>query len=85
MVIFPRSVLSWNVDVVDDITEESLSLFTVLEPRIEILVIGVSDTTVTPALSNRIKDITRKHGISVEILPTERVRTFDNRIGLMAD
>lgn len=73
MAIFPRSVLSWNVNCVDDINEDSLSLFTVLEPRIEILVIGVGEETVSPMLSDRIKEITRKYQISVEILPTERV------------
>lgn len=73
MAIFPRSILSWNIQTVDDITEESLSLFCVMEPKLEILVIGVGDGDVSPALSNRIKGITRKYKINVEILPTNQV------------
>lgn len=73
MAIFPRSVLSWNVCTVDDINEDSLSLFWVLEPKIEILVIGVGEEQVTPALANAISTITRKHKINTEILPTEQV------------
>lgn len=32
--IFPKSVLSWNVSSVQDINEDSLSLFCTLEPKI---------------------------------------------------
>lgn len=73
MAIFPRSVLSWNVCTVDDITEDSLSLFWVLEPKIEILVIGVGEEMVTPALAKTLSTITRKYKINTEILPTEQV------------
>jgi hypothetical protein len=34
MAIFPRTVLSWNVGSVDEINEDSLSLFCLLEPKI---------------------------------------------------
>jgi NADH dehydrogenase [ubiquinone] 1 alpha subcomplex assembly factor 3 len=34
MVIFPHTVLSWNVSQVDAINEDSLSLFSLLEPKI---------------------------------------------------
>lgn len=73
MVIFPRSLLSWNVCTVDDINEESLCLFWLLEPKIEILVIGIGEEMVTPALAQRICNITRKYKINAEILPTEQV------------
>jgi NADH dehydrogenase [ubiquinone] 1 alpha subcomplex assembly factor 3 len=32
--LFARTVLSWNVSSHEDINEESLSLFTTLEPKI---------------------------------------------------
>ena len=32
--LFPKSVLSWNVKNAADITEESLSIFTILEPKL---------------------------------------------------
>ncbi|XP_037032096.1 NADH dehydrogenase [ubiquinone] 1 alpha subcomplex assembly factor 3 [Bradysia coprophila] len=71
MAIFPRTVMSWNIATADDINEESLSLFQVLDPKIEILVIGIGDTAATPALSARINAITRKLNINVEVLGTD--------------
>jgi NADH dehydrogenase [ubiquinone] 1 alpha subcomplex assembly factor 3 len=34
MVIFPHTVLSWNVSHMDAIGEDSLSLFSLIEPKI---------------------------------------------------
>ncbi|XP_057668425.1 NADH dehydrogenase [ubiquinone] 1 alpha subcomplex assembly factor 3 [Diorhabda carinulata] len=71
MVIFPRSVLSWNVEDVSQITEESLSLFTILEPKIDIIVLGVGDKLDNFNFYKDILPFTRKHKIQLEILPTE--------------
>lgn len=73
MVIFPRTVISWNVNTVDDINEHSLRLFLALEPKLELLIIGTGDTDVTPELSKRLLAIVKEHGIRVEILKTESV------------
>lgn len=78
MAIFPRTVLSWNVDTADDITESSLSLFIALEPKIEILVIGVSDEEVTRELQTKISSILKPYGIATEILKTETVSVVLN-------
>lgn len=72
MAIFPRSVLSWNVGKSDDIDEESLSLFTVLEPKIDILVVGVGDKMQDLTLHKKLFPFARKHNINLEILPTEQ-------------
>lgn len=72
MVIFPRSVLSWNISNYDDIHEKSLSLFTLLEPKIDVLVIGVGDQTVTPAFSIKMMNYMRAYSINVEVLKTEQ-------------
>ncbi|XP_053695630.1 NADH dehydrogenase [ubiquinone] 1 alpha subcomplex assembly factor 3 [Sabethes cyaneus] len=72
MAIFPRSVFSWNVSGFEDINEDSLSLFSVLEPKIDILVVGIGDQQVTPAFSNKVIDYMRKHKINVEVLTTEQ-------------
>jgi NADH dehydrogenase [ubiquinone] 1 alpha subcomplex assembly factor 3 len=34
MAIFPHTILSWNVSQVDEISEDSLTLFSLLEPKI---------------------------------------------------
>lgn len=73
MVIFPRTVISWNVNEVDDINEHSLRLFLALEPKLELLIIGIGDANVTPELSKRLLSIVKEYGIRVEILKTESV------------
>lgn len=78
MAIFPRMILAWNVDSVDDINEHSLRLFFVLEPQLDILVIGTGDAEVTPDVIAHIKAITQKYGLNVEILKTEAAVTTFN-------
>ncbi|XP_016953465.1 NADH dehydrogenase [ubiquinone] 1 alpha subcomplex assembly factor 3 [Drosophila biarmipes] len=70
--VFPRSVLSWNVNSFEDINEESLSLFPTLEPKIDVLIIGIGDQAPPPALSKRIIEFMKKYKINVEILRTEQ-------------
>ncbi|XP_058452071.1 NADH dehydrogenase [ubiquinone] 1 alpha subcomplex assembly factor 3 [Malaya genurostris] len=72
MAIFPRTVFSWNVASYEDINEESLSLFSVLEPKIDVLVVGIGDQPVTPAFNKKIIDYMRKYKINVEVLNTEQ-------------
>ncbi|CAL4059895.1 unnamed protein product [Meganyctiphanes norvegica] len=74
--IFPKSVLSWQVSGIQDIDEDSLSLFTILEPKIEILVIGIGD--IGNRLDMRMIQYLREKKISVEILPTEAACTTFN-------
>lgn len=77
MVIFPRTVLSWNVNSVEDIDEHSLRLLLALEPKLELLIIGTGDVEVTPEIGKRIQPIVRQYGIRVEILKTEAVRLYN--------
>uniref|UniRef100_A0A1B0GLC6 NADH dehydrogenase [ubiquinone] 1 alpha subcomplex assembly factor 3 n=1 Tax=Lutzomyia longipalpis TaxID=7200 RepID=A0A1B0GLC6_LUTLO len=72
MAIFPRIALSWNVGSYEDINEQTLSLFTVLEPKIDILIVGVGDEKITPQFSRRIIDYIRSSRINVEVLNTEQ-------------
>lgn len=57
----------------DDITEESLSLFTALDPKLDLLIIGIGDQTASPTLSKRILGFMKKYKINVEVLRTEQV------------
>ncbi|CAD7012442.1 NADH dehydrogenase [ubiquinone] 1 alpha subcomplex assembly factor 3 [Ceratitis capitata] len=72
MAIFPRSVLSWNVSSLEDINEDSLSFFCTLEPKIDILIVGIGDQPVSHDLSKIIIEFMKKHKINVEILRTEQ-------------
>lgn len=78
MAIFPRMILAWNVDSTADITEQSLRLFCVLEPKLDILVIGTGDEEVTLDMIKRIKTITQKYKLIVEVLKTEAAVTTFN-------
>ncbi|XP_066967044.1 NADH dehydrogenase [ubiquinone] 1 alpha subcomplex assembly factor 3 [Macrobrachium rosenbergii] len=69
MAIFPKSVLSWRVRDENDITEDSLSLFYILEPKLDILIIGVGDRGI--ALKPRVLQYIKNKGLNIEVLPTE--------------
>lgn len=73
MVIFPRTVLSWNVESVDDINERTLRLLLALDPKLELLIIGTGEKEVTPELSNGILSIVKPYGIRIELLKTDVV------------
>ncbi|XP_045595619.1 NADH dehydrogenase [ubiquinone] 1 alpha subcomplex assembly factor 3 isoform X2 [Procambarus clarkii] len=74
--IFPKTVLSWKVISSKDINENSLSLFYLLEPKIDLLVIGVGDAG--NYVDTRIIQFLRNKGIATEILPTASACTTFN-------
>lgn len=76
--IFPRSVLSWQVTNYNEITEESLSLFTILEPKLEIIILGIETTPNDYSFKNKILSIMKKYKINIEILPTEKATSTFN-------
>lgn len=78
MAIFPRTVMSWNVDCLQSIDENSLRLFLLLEPKIDVLVIGTGDEEVTKEFRNRMGEIGRKYKINIELLKTESAVTTFN-------
>ncbi|XP_067271204.1 NADH dehydrogenase [ubiquinone] 1 alpha subcomplex assembly factor 3 [Pseudorasbora parva] len=66
--VVPPAILQWNVGRHTDITAESLSLFHLLEPRIEVLVVGTGART--ERLDPDVLDFLRKKGIAVEVQDT---------------
>ena len=66
--ILPRSFYSWKVKSAADITPQSLQLFTVAEPKVEILVVGTG--LKIEQLSKEVKDYMKKHNVAVEVLDT---------------
>uniref|UniRef100_A0A7M5X8K0 NADH dehydrogenase [ubiquinone] 1 alpha subcomplex assembly factor 3 n=1 Tax=Clytia hemisphaerica TaxID=252671 RepID=A0A7M5X8K0_9CNID len=66
--LLPRSFYSWKVKDASDITVKSLQLFTVAEPKIEILVIGTG--LKIERLSQEVRDYMRRHNIALEVLDT---------------
>ncbi|XP_049717766.1 NADH dehydrogenase [ubiquinone] 1 alpha subcomplex assembly factor 3 [Elephas maximus indicus] len=66
--LLPHSVVQWNVGSHQDITEESFSLFWMLEPRIEIVVVGTGDRM--ERLQPEVLQAIRQRGIAVEVQDT---------------
>ena len=73
--------LGWVVDGPEDITEESLSLFTVLDPKLDVLIIGYgshSQLTSRNPVDPKVILKMRQKGINVEVLTTENaVSTYN--------
>lgn len=69
--MFPRTLFSWNIEDETEINENSLSLFKILEPRPDILVIGFGDKNiqVNPQMH---KWLVKNKIRNFEMLPTEK-------------
>ncbi|XP_050307607.1 NADH dehydrogenase [ubiquinone] 1 alpha subcomplex assembly factor 3 [Anthonomus grandis grandis] len=71
MVIFSRSVLSWNVGTIADVNEDSFSLFKILEPKIDILVLGTGDKVDNHNFFSKFLKFSKEYRIAFEVQPTE--------------
>lgn len=68
--LFPRAVLHWNVPSAEKITPASLSLFCMLYPKLDILILGKGDWDAK--VDKSIIKYLRSNKVNVEILPTEQ-------------
>ncbi|KAM8930804.1 NADH dehydrogenase [ubiquinone] 1 alpha subcomplex assembly factor 3 [Pelodytes ibericus] len=66
--VIPQSILQWNVGSHKDISQESLALFHMLVPKIEILVIGTGDRV--EKLDPNLLKFMRQKGVAVEVQDT---------------
>ncbi|GIY50450.1 NADH dehydrogenase 1 alpha subcomplex assembly factor 3 [Caerostris darwini] len=69
MAAFPRTIMQWNVHCPEEITIESFSLFTLLEPKLDIFILGTGDKQ--KLIKPEIVEYLKSKKIAVEILPTE--------------
>ncbi|XP_032680928.1 NADH dehydrogenase [ubiquinone] 1 alpha subcomplex assembly factor 3 isoform X1 [Odontomachus brunneus] len=67
-VLFPRQALCWNIASAKYINDTTLSLFTVLEPKPDLLIIGV-DSQYNLQFIRSTQKLMYKYNITVEILP----------------
>jgi NADH dehydrogenase [ubiquinone] 1 alpha subcomplex assembly factor 3 len=65
-------VLSWNIDRFENIDEKSLSIFNVLEPKVDLVVIGIGDQKPTAEFQRKVILFMRKHNINVEVQRSEQ-------------
>uniref|UniRef100_A0A0A9W973 NADH dehydrogenase [ubiquinone] 1 alpha subcomplex assembly factor 3 n=1 Tax=Lygus hesperus TaxID=30085 RepID=A0A0A9W973_LYGHE len=77
--LFPKTVLSWNVQNDEDINEDSLDMFTVLDPRPDILIIGFGNRSeFKPQLDRLLLKFRVEKKLNLEILQTPKaVSTFN--------
>lgn len=74
--IFSNSVLAWRVSAVSQITTASLSLFGILEPKLDCLIIGTGDRCIRP--EREVIKFLQSRRLNHEILTTEHaVSTFN--------
>ncbi|XP_052057730.1 uncharacterized protein LOC127698355 [Mytilus californianus] len=67
--LFPKTVLHWNVRSHEHINEESLALFPLLVPKLDLVIIGYGDRD--NKVSNSVFTFLKSKKINVEILPTD--------------
>ncbi|XP_039884554.1 NADH dehydrogenase [ubiquinone] 1 alpha subcomplex assembly factor 3 isoform X2 [Simochromis diagramma] len=66
--VLPPAILQWKIGSSKDITEESVSLFHMLEPKIEILVLGTGARL--ERINPSVLALLKSKGISVEVQDT---------------
>ncbi|XP_030633436.1 NADH dehydrogenase [ubiquinone] 1 alpha subcomplex assembly factor 3 [Chanos chanos] len=66
--VLPPAILQWNVGSYEDITVESLALFYMVEPRIEVLVLGTGGRV--ERIDPNVLSFLKKKGIAVEVQDT---------------
>lgn len=76
-VIFPRYAICWNIASGKHINEASLSLFTVLEPKPDLLIIGLDDKYDFSYLKY-LRELVQKLNIPTEIVSVHTACTIFN-------
>jgi len=76
-VLFPRHAICWNVQSGRHINDASLSLFTVLEPKPDLLIIGLDDQYDFAHLRS-LRERVKKLGITAEIISVRNACTVYN-------
>ncbi|XP_011881247.1 PREDICTED: NADH dehydrogenase [ubiquinone] 1 alpha subcomplex assembly factor 3 [Vollenhovia emeryi] len=77
MVLFPRHAICWNIESGAHITDASLSLFRVLEPKPDLLIIGL-DRQYDFAYIRSLRERVQKLGITTEIISVYNACTAFN-------
>lgn len=79
VIMFPHCLLSWNVESAADINEDSLSIFKIIQPKVEMLIIGFGEREhYTRQIQLQILSACRNLKLNYEAMATEdAVATFN--------
>lgn len=64
--------MSWAISAPDQITEESLALFPLIEPKLDLVVLGYGDSTRDLTFYRKLLPFARKYKVNFEVLPTDQ-------------
>lgn len=85
--LFPHSILSWNIEDDKSINESSLSLFLHLAPKLDLLIIGMSDSRNKKFIAETrenvyrmIREVGQGDKLNIEVMPTENAVTTFNYV-----
>ncbi|XP_063987960.1 NADH dehydrogenase [ubiquinone] 1 alpha subcomplex assembly factor 3 [Diachasmimorpha longicaudata] len=79
MIIFPRTVIGWNITSEEDINENSMTLFKVLEPKPDIVILGLNKTYPRGTkFIEQFKSTASNLNISHEVLAVDKACTTFN-------
>lgn len=71
--MFPRAVLAWHVQSAEKVDTDSLMIFSMIQPKVDTLIIGIGSDEVTKNIGTTILKFAHEYKINVEILSTELV------------
>ncbi|XP_015588948.1 NADH dehydrogenase [ubiquinone] 1 alpha subcomplex assembly factor 3 [Cephus cinctus] len=80
IVIFPKAILSWDIESSKHMNRDSLCLFSLLEPKLDIVVIGLDNDKYIPnaPFITEAREYLNELQIAVEILPVKKACTVYN-------
>ncbi|RWS04178.1 NADH dehydrogenase [ubiquinone] 1 alpha subcomplex assembly factor 3-like protein [Dinothrombium tinctorium] len=70
MALFPKTVFQWNIESIETLTPDAMTLFCLLEPKIDLLVIGSGENFIS--LDMKTTAALQKHKINIEVLTTAK-------------
>lgn len=81
MILFPKSLLFWNIESAKDINKDSLILFNILEPKLDLLIIGLEKNYDQKFIVN-LRGIIKELNINSEILPVDQACSVFNFVNM---
>lgn len=80
LIVHDNTVLSWNIRGDLALNDDTLEFFYHLVPRLDLLIIGLGDAENLGKIDRDVVTKIRRHGISIEILPSTRACAMYNFI-----
>lgn len=71
IIVLPKTVFSWNIGSINQISSDSLCMIPMIDPKISLLIIGVGEVSkVSKEIGARILETIQREKMNIEILST---------------